>query len=464
MYFQLLIEILLEIDSSDESKQELIEQCRKQYEKNEQELAYIEEFHEEYEPNRAIWWYTRECFLYRILNKALRVQDIDILFKLRFFIKDLHSQLEQLHFKSPNIAKELTLYRGQGMMVEEFEKLKGHIGGFLSINYFFSTSESKDVAVRFAQASINREGFEAILFEISVDTENCSKPFHNITMSSAMPTESEVLFSLGTVFRIQSIKRSTSTGIWNVKFLLNGQEDQDLRHLTGQIRNEVNKNSKLSSLGSLLWRMGEYDKAKHYYLMLIDKTSSEDPDIPSYYNNIGRVYNAMGDYSKALDYYEKTLELNLKTVGPNHPSVATTYNNIGRVYNAMGEYSKALDYYEKTLELYLKTVGPNHPSVATTYNNIGWVYNAMGDYSKALDYYEKTLELKLKTVGPNHPSVATIYSNMGLLYRNQKLYKEAKKYFEMSLAIREKALPSTHPHILTCQQQLSEVASIYQSL
>ncbi|CAF1191529.1 unnamed protein product [Didymodactylos carnosus] len=422
MYFQLLIEILLEIDSSDESKQELIEQCSKQYEENEKELAYIEEFHKKYEPNRAIWWYTRECFLYRMLNKALRVQDIDILFKLRFFIKDLHNQLEQLHFKSLNVAKELTLYRGQGMVVEEFEKLKGNIGGFLSINYFLSTSQSRDVAVRFAQASRNQEGFEAILFEISIDIENCSKPFHNITKYSALPKESEVLFSLGTVFRIQSIRRSTSTGIWNVKLLLNGQEDQDLRHLTGQIRNEVQENSKLSSLGNLLWRMGEYDKAEHYYLMLIDKTSGEDPDIASYYNNIGLVYNAMGEYSKALDYYEKTLELKLKTLGPNHPSVATTYNNIGGVYNAMGDYSKALDYYEKTLELDLKTLGPNHPSVATTYNH------------------------------------------MGFLYKNQKRYREAKKYFEMSLAIREKALPSTHPHVLSGQQQLAEVTSIYQSV
>ncbi|CAF3845736.1 unnamed protein product [Didymodactylos carnosus] len=290
MYFQLLIEILLEIDSSDESKQELIEQCSKQYEENEKELAYIEEFHKKYEPNRAIWWYTRECFLYRMLNKALRVYNA----------------------------------------------------------------------------------------------------------------------------------------------------------------------------------MGDYSKALDYYEKTLEldlKTLGPNhPSVATTYNNIGGVYNAMGDYSKALDYYEKTLELKLKTLGPNHPSVATTYNNIGLVYNAMGDYSKALDYYEKTLELELKTLGPNHPSVATTYNNIGGVYNAMGDYSKALDYYEKTLELDLKTLGPNHPSVATTYNHMGFLYKNQKRYREAKKYFEMSLAIREKALPSTHPHVLSGQQQLAEVTSIYQSV
>ncbi|CAF1416916.1 unnamed protein product [Didymodactylos carnosus] len=71
----------------------------------------------------------------------------------------------------------------------------------------------------------------------------------------------------------------------------------------------------------------------------------------------------MGDYSKALSYYEQTLELELKTLGPNHPSVATTYGSLGMVYSDMCDYSKALSYYEKTLEVMRKSLPATHPSI-----------------------------------------------------------------------------------------------------
>ena len=47
-----------------------------------------------------------------------------------------------------------------------------------------------------------------------------------------------------------------------------------------------------------------------------------------------------------------------------------SYNNIG----AKGEYDKALEHYQKALAIQLKKLGPEHPSVATSYNNIGAVH------------------------------------------------------------------------------------------
>ena len=40
-----------------------------------------------YSSETAIWWYTRDSFIYRILNKALRTQNIQILISFRFLIK-----------------------------------------------------------------------------------------------------------------------------------------------------------------------------------------------------------------------------------------------------------------------------------------------------------------------------------------------------------------------------------------
>ncbi|CAF3119508.1 unnamed protein product [Rotaria sp. Silwood2] len=86
---------------------------------NKNELSIVHEFEENYSSDRAIWWYTRESFLYRQLSKALRVQNIDLLFIFRFFIRDIQEQLEKHQCSS-----SIRVFRGQLMLNEEFKLLK----------------------------------------------------------------------------------------------------------------------------------------------------------------------------------------------------------------------------------------------------------------------------------------------------------------------------------------------------
>jgi len=53
-------------------------------------MNILKEFENAYDKYSPIWWYTRECFVYKMLNKALRTENIDILIKMDFFIRDLH--------------------------------------------------------------------------------------------------------------------------------------------------------------------------------------------------------------------------------------------------------------------------------------------------------------------------------------------------------------------------------------
>ena len=66
-----------------------------------------------------IWWYTYECFLNPMLNRALRMNDVDIIMKMGFFIGDLHRHIEKLYneqFGNDQDWKHLlTVYRGQGL-------------------------------------------------------------------------------------------------------------------------------------------------------------------------------------------------------------------------------------------------------------------------------------------------------------------------------------------------------------
>ncbi|CAF0746426.1 unnamed protein product [Rotaria sordida] len=63
---------------------------------------------ETYSSDQALWWYTRETFIYQFLNQALRLQDIDLLFLFRFFIYDIQKQLELNQYQ-----ESIHVYRNQ---------------------------------------------------------------------------------------------------------------------------------------------------------------------------------------------------------------------------------------------------------------------------------------------------------------------------------------------------------------
>ena len=75
-------------------------------------LGIIDEFEKHYEKQDAVRWYTRDSFVYRILNRFLRENDFLGTYTMGFFIKDLHNQLADLREASSRMEK--TVYRGQG--------------------------------------------------------------------------------------------------------------------------------------------------------------------------------------------------------------------------------------------------------------------------------------------------------------------------------------------------------------
>ncbi|CAF4548510.1 unnamed protein product, partial [Rotaria magnacalcarata] len=50
----------------------------------------------------------------------------------------------------------------------------------------------------------------------------------------------------------------------------------------------------------------------------------------------------MGDYSEALSSHRKALEIQEKSLPPDHSDFAPTYGNMGMVYSKIEEYPKAV--------------------------------------------------------------------------------------------------------------------------
>ena len=201
VFFQLFKEVIHHMPHTNEAKSDMIIQCKKDYLGNNSALEDIEKFELEYTANDAIKWYTKDLFVYRIINKILRTENIDAFFAYRFFINDLCKQLLISHkqFKKKYKSEQLTVYRGIKLSSEELQMMNDNIGNLFSMNGFMSCSQTREVAVNFALKGTTRHRCQSVLFVIDVNMNQADKIiFADVTQHSSYD-ENEILFDIGKI-------------------------------------------------------------------------------------------------------------------------------------------------------------------------------------------------------------------------------------------------------------------------
>ena len=512
IYSQIFKEILMSITFEHQHFQQFIQYYHKILNDNDASqsivdtLNFAEDLEAHYYNKTPICWYTYPYFLDTIVNRALRLMDVNTIIHMSFFISDLHHHIEQLHqeqFSHQHSSAVFTVYRGQGLSAIQFEQLRQTKNGLLSFNNFLTTSKNHQVSLGYAHQAAGKSDLVGVLFNISIDPEKSTTPFASIAkVSYFQDQEDEVLFPMHTVFRIGDITAARGYDrLFEVRLTLTSDDDNDLRQLTDRIRKETFSNEEgWFRLGSLLLKMGLSDKAQEIYEILLQEPSNKDErgriyhglarahhkqgnykeaitfyeklltiqqqtltsnhlDLTASYNKIGSVYDTIGNYTKALSFYEKALAIRQHSLPSNHPDLADSYSNIGSVYRSMGDYTKALSYYQKDLEISQESLPANHPDLATSYSNIGLVYDNMGEYAKALSYYEKDLEISEQSLPPNHPDLATSYNNIGSTHSKMGDYTKALSYYEKDLNISEQSFPPNHPDLATANNNIGSVYS-----
>ncbi|CAM4827513.1 unnamed protein product [Rotaria magnacalcarata] len=432
---------------TDDNREEMIAYCSVQFADNLFELKVIEEFEHEYNSSKAIWWYTRNTFLYKMVNKALRVQDIETLYKLRTFIRDLHSQITE-YYKIQNLerAEIRCLYRGQGMLKSEFNKIKSNIGGLLSVTNFLSTSANPGVALAFAGES-NKE-LIAIVFEIQIHRMTLmNSPFACIeNLSHFGEAEREWLFSMGSVFRILHIDRCEEGKYYKVHLTLSNEQDEELNKLARLIEPKLQIPNPIAVFGILLLEMGKNEIASKFYERAL-QFDVEPWMRSSLLINLAESYMNMQQFDKALVCLHQSLTIKLQFVASDNWSLSTIYNNLGSVYGSLGESETALAYYEKALEIDLKSQNPDYKKIATRMLNLGSAYFKADQMKNSKDHYQRALSIILEHLPSNHPNMAVVYNSLSTLYYAENNFEESLSMSRKSLDIRLASLSENHPSI-----------------
>lgn len=440
LHSQLLLESLLTMKPSNNERRSLITHCRAKYQNSTSDLRKIDEFESNYSTEQALFWYTQDCFLYRMLNKAFRSQDIDTLYLMRHVIRDIHKQIiEQNHEVPITVPK---VYRAQLISKEELKCFE--IGNLISMNSFFSTTLDPTYALFLLPESNMQEQLTGVLFEIDITPHlRSAKPFADITSKSAFPSESEILFMAGSIFRIADMRTENESN-YRIQLLLSGDGDHRLKPLFEHMRNDIPSECPSIGYGIVLTNASKLEQAERFFRNVLSELPSEDPLTMHCYHQLGNVFDDQGDFDKSLEYFEKALEKKLELLDTDNPSLANTYTCCGVAYLRKNELQRALSSYEKALNIFKKAYGENHEDVAMCLFNIGDVKVFENKFNEALEMFQQALNIWSVCLPENHSDLGRVHMALGNVHNELKNTDEALNHFDTALDIMSNSLPNIH--------------------
>ena len=460
VWHQLLLDTILKLTARDynDAKREFLAECRHVYRGDDIEMERINRFERDYISSDAIQWYSDDGFVFRLLNQALRTQNIDIIYKCRFMFREIRKQLQDVQ-QSADLPIDI-VYRSQPIIRDELEKLRRSDNGLIAMSSFLSTSVDEQVAQMYLNEGPIVNDREWLLLTIHIDDQSAtSSVFAYIATNglSKKPDEMEVLFVPGTVFRIETPPfRQSNENFWRMQLTL-AQNDQcaEINHamnviLTARDRHPVS----LLTIGSILAELGQSQSALRFYQMFLQQAT---PDFPNAdynlaaitYSDIGSLYYDNGYFNKAIRSFDSAFELFWQRVPHDFGVLIKICTNKGVVFTDAARYPEAMFAFVCALIL-LQIVEEVRPLTlhweirVRLYNNIGLLAQRMRYFRASHSYYERTIAILERYCPHDYIRLNTVYLNIATLYHDCQQYEEAIVFYERVITIQEKVLPPKH--------------------
>jgi tetratricopeptide (TPR) repeat protein len=210
--------------------------------------------------------------------------------------------------------------------------------------------------------------------------------------------EEEVLFSLGTIWRIEAVNMNENP----CKIELTSCDEFDSQIIELH-KKYTEKGCNLSAVGDILYELGNDDEAEWFYHRMLEQDYSLDnKSRGSLYYKIGKMRINKGDYFVALENLRKAASLLASSINEsdeiipyrplyeyeNKSPLLSIYNNMGIIFQRSGKYDEAVEHYQKALE-----VNGTNSEVAMVHNNLGSLYYQSGNYAAAHEHHLKAVQL-----------------------------------------------------------------------
>jgi serine/threonine protein kinase/Tfp pilus assembly protein PilF len=197
---------------------------------------------------------------------------------------------------------------------------------------------------------------------------------------------------------------------------------------------------------SLGVRQGHYEEGDRWADVaeaLVGRLQRKDELLGALYTHRSELRKEESRPDEAIRDGQRALEIEKRTLGPEHARVADTYHTLGNIYREQMQYAEALASFQQAILIRRKALGPDHPAVISGEIGIADVYGDRGEHERAIGEYRRLLTA-LTRAQPDHPLLANLHNNLATELQDLGHYSEAIEHFQLALSDwRRRIGPST---------------------
>ncbi len=434
----------------------MLDRCRSYFSLYNSHLNYINKFARTYHARQAAHWYTKDCFIHRMINKVLRAGNIEQSSLLRFYVADLSNQLYQLKCQQEKdmikTEENTILYRGLRQSEEHLKILESLVGQVILTKDFMSTSRDKRIALCYAAVSHPQSlQSQALLIEISVDMTAPGIIAADIAHLSKFTDEQEVLFDIGAQFRVKSLyydslNYDSSNLIWHCKLEAVSSKSKIIslfQHISSDKSSvDLSTYSKEEAKLERIMRRERREKFRR-----IDNNSEND-SLWSNSPSISWIASSSTDRArilqqKALMNWQRSSNLHefhsecknswelfkqgTSGIPSDNHDTACFLNNFGHTCQQVHDTNYAIDLLKRAFEMRDRLKTSEHFR-AQSLRNLGLAYTDQGNYENALTLLNQALTIGLQARPSSQWSTSMTLRNFVYVYHTQGDYQRAIEY------------------------------------
>lgn len=423
-------------------------------------MEKIQEFQHLYSSLNSLEWFFNETFLYRLLIKSFYINNIELIYLLRFFLQDIHKQLNNCPITNEKV------YRGQLMMIDQIDFLNKSINEkFLHFNTFIIAKSNQNKVLESLQNTSNTNGLHKVLFEIN--SNQIGRQYKEY-----------IIFPITTYFRIISIEFDKR--IWNIKIIV---YDSYCEMIENQRKNpfefahfirhkgQLDKSEKLfylllkqypslnsfvyNGLGQISQDKGLYKNSLEFYFKSLDTILFEE-NRSHCLNNIGCAYDYLEKYEHAMKYYSKAL-----TLMKNDLNQSICLNNIAITYAKNSQHQQAIQCFQQCLLIRKQYLSENNIHLGICYSNLALTQSFMAQFDCSFDNYNLALKCFSSNISPLFKAI--VYQNIAKIFQEQKNFDQALKYYKNSEKFFLKFRSLDHPNLSHIKEQIIRLKQLSQT-
>ncbi|CAF1223191.1 unnamed protein product [Rotaria sp. Silwood1] len=438
-----LLYVLVNQEPPMNSKEHFVQFFSLYYKENPKNEQLLKEFSDSYDSSKAVWWYTRDTFIYKILNQAMRERNIQVLCKYHFFIRDLYKQIEAGHRLFNERNSSIRVYRGQIMNTREIERIKeaNKYDLRLSTHCLLSTSLERDPARVFILGFNSEDDLRGVLFEIECNPIVKSRPFAEISHESQFQDEKEVLFMPGAAFAVSAIEFDKTDQLHIIKLRLCNDEDiQKGFHKKNIFKGDRDIVQELLDAMGTTTIVRECSDLDHLYGHMIKLFPMDELLELSYLQAMGSKHFTNKNFETSINFFKRSLSLQENSFSADKRKIAELLCSIGESYYKLKIYDEAISFYHQAIEL--NSLSLSKSLMAHLYMGYSHLTrdnrNYSDDISLANYYLQTALHIDLENEILGDEMIMNLYQALADIHEYQDELNLAIGYYNEALEICER--------------------------